>query len=84
MTLKCTSLFVEPELQSQGYGIALLAQAVLQTGTTEYQSFVFDVSPVHPEMVRFVYRRMASYLVSLRTSKATSKQLIHSRASVVQ
>jgi GNAT superfamily N-acetyltransferase len=75
-TLKCTSLFVEPEFQLQGYGVALLAKSILLTGKTEYRSFVFDVSPVHPEMVRFVYRRMAPYLTSIRTSKAMSKKLL--------
>lgn len=83
-TLVCTSLFTKPELQLQGYGVAVLAKSILLTAETERDQFVWDVSPIHPDMVRFVHRRMAPYLLSLRTSKAASKQLVRGGNSLVQ
>ena len=83
-TLVCTSLFTKPELQQQGYGVAVLAKSILLTAETERDQFVWDVSPIHPEMVRFVYRRMAPYILSLRTSKVAGKQLVRGGDCLVQ
>src|SRR5262249_8689802 len=83
-TLVCTSLFTKPELQLQGYGVAVLAKSILLNADKERDWFVWDVSPAHPDMVRFVYRRMAPYVLSIRTSKAASKQLVRGGGCLVQ
>lgn len=74
-TLSCGCLFVRQEFQAQGRAITLLAQAIHASRNTDRRKLIFGVSFERPLMIRFVQRRMATYLTSIQTTKGSRKQL---------
>ncbi|MBD2513761.1 GNAT family N-acetyltransferase [Nostoc sp. FACHB-973] len=75
-TIRYTSLFVKKELQSIGRAIPLLATAI-NTHVQHRKSHqaVFTVDMNNEPMMKFVQRRLAPYLVSIRQSMQTCKVL---------
>jgi GNAT superfamily N-acetyltransferase len=75
-TVRYTKLFVREDLQPLGRAIPLLATAIrLQLESRETTEAVFTVVANNTPMVRFVYRRLAPYLTSVRQSWGSSKLL---------
>lgn len=75
-TIRYTSLFVREDLQQLGYAIPLLATAISQQiDDRQVLNTSFAVEVDNSAMQRFVYRRLAPYMTSLRYSMGTSKQL---------
>jgi GNAT superfamily N-acetyltransferase len=68
-TVRYTKLFVREDLQPLGRAISLLSAAIkLQLESRETTKAVFTVVANNTPMVRFVYRRLAPYLSSVRQS----------------
>jgi GNAT superfamily N-acetyltransferase len=68
-TVRYTKLFVREDLQPLGRAISLLSAAIkLQLESRETTKAVFTVVANNTPMVRFVYRRLAPYLTSVRQS----------------
>ena len=75
-TIRYTKMFVRKDLQSLGRAISLLAKAIkLQLETREDSKAVFTVFADNTEMIRFVNKRLAPYLNSIRQSWGASKVL---------
>jgi GNAT superfamily N-acetyltransferase len=71
-TLCCSRLFVKPELENMGLGIRLLVQSIEAAHALGHDKYCFDTGVDRPRMIRFVQRRMAQYLNSLRVLEQTS------------
>jgi hypothetical protein len=68
-TVRYTKLFVREDLQPLGRAISLLSAAIkLQLESRETTKAVFTVVANNTPMVRFVYRRLAPYGLSVRQS----------------
>jgi GNAT superfamily N-acetyltransferase len=75
-TVRYTSLFVQQELQSLGRAIPMLAAAIkLHIEHWKGYQAMFTVAVDNTPMVKFVHRRLAPYLVSVRQSMESSKLL---------
>lgn len=74
-TVRYTKLFVREDLQRLGRAISLLAKAIqLQLESMEDTKAVFTVFANNTLMVKFVERRLAPYLTSIRQSWGASKE----------
>ncbi|EGK83528.1 GCN5-related N-acetyltransferase [Microcoleus vaginatus FGP-2] len=83
-TIRYTSLFVKEELQTIGRAIPLLATAIkIHVQHRESHQAIFTVAIDNAPMVKFVQRRLAPYLVSMRQSMQSFK-LMDSDATVQQ
>jgi hypothetical protein len=73
-TIRYTKMFVRKDLQSLGRAISLLAKAIkLQLETMEDSKAVCTVFADNTEMIRFVDKRLAPHLNSMRQSWGASK-----------
>jgi GNAT superfamily N-acetyltransferase len=68
-------LFVRRDLQRLGRGIALLARSIERMNETKRTRAIFDVAIQNENMVKFVRRRLAPYLTSLRETRGSWKRL---------
>jgi GNAT superfamily N-acetyltransferase len=83
-TIRYTSLFVKEEIQSIGRAIPLLATSIkIHVQHRESYQAVCTVAIDNAPMVKFVQRRLAPYLVSMRQSMQSFK-LMDSDATVQQ
>ena len=73
--LRVVSLFVNRELQGSGRSVALLAEAIKRSGRSEMDRILFDVCSEREQMVKFVHRRMAPHLKSIRSASTSRKSL---------
>jgi GNAT superfamily N-acetyltransferase len=74
-TIRFARLFVRRDLQATSRAIMLLAQSIYRHESTEVYKAIFDVAAHNIAMLRFVNRRMAPYLKSMRTIRRRYKRL---------
>lgn len=80
-TIRYTKMFVRKDLQSLGRAISLLAKAIkLQLDTREDSKAVFTVFADNTEMIKFVDKRLAPYLTSVRQSWGASSGFLEDNA----
>jgi GNAT superfamily N-acetyltransferase len=76
-TIRYTKMFVREDLQRLGRAISLLAKAIkLQLETKEDSKAVCTVFAENAEMIRFVDKRLAPHLNSIRQSWGASKVFV--------
>lgn len=76
-TIQYTSLFLAPELQGQGYGLPLLAEAIRRQVAVaeEIPHGIFQVEVENEPMTRFLNRYLRPYMVSLADLRRSRKRL---------
>jgi hypothetical protein len=62
-------------MQRMARGVVLLAHSVRLAQAAGWREAIFDVAIEDQAMVRFVKRRLAAYLTSLRESRDSFKKL---------
>jgi GNAT superfamily N-acetyltransferase len=73
-TIRFARLFVRKDLQSTARAVALLAQSIYRHQNTEVQKAIYDVAAQNETMLRFVQRRLAPYMKSMRTIQRRAKR----------
>jgi GNAT superfamily N-acetyltransferase len=73
--LRCARLFVRPQMQRMARGVVLLARSIQLAHAAGWRDAIFDVAIEDQAMVRFVKRRLAPFLTSLRESRDSFKKL---------
>ena len=66
-TIRFARLFVRRDLQATGRAVTLLAQSIYRHENTEVRKAIFDVAAQNETMLRFVQRRLAPWMISMRT-----------------
>jgi GNAT superfamily N-acetyltransferase len=74
-TLQYSTLFVTPELQRLGVGLALMAEARRRRTATDYEFAIFAVDPRNRRMLELVERRLAPLVVSSNQMLVSGKRL---------
>ena len=74
-TLQYSTLFVKPELQRLGVGLALMVEARRRRMATDYEFAIFAVDPRNHRMLELVERRLAPLVVGTNQMLVSGKRL---------